>query len=203
MFRNTLLTMLLAALASSSFAEDAFTGVYRCAGDLSFTVRVEGEVAWVMWPADAVRLVRDPDGGDRYIAGEWSLRLGGERIELNGPEGRFEGCTNDPYQARWAAARLDGVDFRAVGPGSDPWTLELRTRRSATLVRGGERLRLPLSHPLIDDGGNTVYRMEAGDRRMTLIIRKQPCEIPRIGAGRQVALLVDDEHLTGCGLSLE
>lgn len=115
------------SIARSEAAVDGepSTYVFVCNDDLIYTVRVTGTEAWVFGPEGTHRLSIVPaEKGARYADGIFELWIEGQQAQLGETGGPLRSCRNDPRRAVWERAKLDGVDFRAVGnePG---WSLEM------------------------------------------------------------------------------
>ncbi len=83
------------------------------------------------------------------------------------------GAENDPRQAIWERAKLDGADFRAVGnePG---WSLEIIAGNRILLITGygASRIELPLPEPDVDQT-NRRTRWDAGE--LIVEVTGRPC----------------------------
>lgn len=127
----------------------AQTYVYECPDGFGFVVRIEGETAWLFLPRKTLSLPHVASGsGARYSDGTVSYWGKGEEALLEAGDEVHRGCRNDRAKAIWEQAKLDGVDFRAVGnePG---WTLEIRWRERIVFVGdyGRSRYEFPAPEP--------------------------------------------------------
>ena len=105
----------------------------------------------------------------------------------------------------WDQARAAGVDFRAVGqePG---WMLDIYTEtRMRLLWDYGERIAdFPLTAPDTSQEGATRYETAQGGRRLTVVIRRAPCQDVMSGEPypARVEVVIDGRTLQGCGKSV-
>lgn len=100
------------------------TTVWEC-GDVMVTVQTLAETAWVYFGDSVYELRQAPAGSGVRFVGEGAVfrNKGVEAIfDLKG--GFFENCRLIKREGSWEAARLRGMDFRALGqePG---WILEI------------------------------------------------------------------------------
>jgi uncharacterized membrane protein len=111
-------------------------------------------------------------------------------------------CHNDRRRAIWEKAKLDGVDFRAIGnePG---WVLEIQQRSRVVLVtdNGAKRVELPLPPPREDRDARTT-RWKAGELQIEAIGR--PCNDSMSGEAFESEVIVtwQGRTLRGCGRAL-
>jgi uncharacterized membrane protein len=106
----------------------------------------------------------------------------------------------------WERAKLEGVDFRAVGnePG---WHLEIRRGRSLLLVSdyGAHRYTFPAPEPLVDAAAaRTRYEAREGDHRLTVVLEALSCRDTMSGEAfeTRVTVILDNRTLRGCGRAL-
>ena len=115
-------------------------------------------------------------------------------------------ANGDPRRSVWEHAKLEGVDFRAVGnePG---WLLEIRNGRSILLVSdyGARRDRFPAPEPRVEtDAARTRYETREGDHRLTVVLEGRSCRDSMSGEAfeTRVTVTLDDRTLRGCGRAL-
>jgi uncharacterized membrane protein len=105
--------------------ETARTFHFECEGKYVFVARVEDAHAWLFLEDVTVNLPRRPSvSGEKYQSTDYIFWIKGNQARLESSDGKSRQCKNDRARAVWEAARLNGVDFRAVGnePG---WFMEL------------------------------------------------------------------------------
>ena len=193
-------------------AEGALTAVYRCPGDsaeaIAFVARFEGgETAWVFLPGETVALQRAvAASGARYTDGQTTLWTKGEEALLEWRGARHTGCRNDRRAAVWEHAKLNGVDFRAVGqePG---WHLEIRRADSLVLVSdyGTVRHSFPWTEPVgAAQARRTTYATQAGEDALRVVLTPGPCTDTMSGEEfeTEVNVWLNGRQLRGCGRAL-
>lgn len=179
-------------------------------GDTRFVVRIEGTRAFV-YPGEqqtplrldrldgdttSVDLGTYADGGDRLV-------MMGDSARLTAAAKRYEGCHNRPDEALWEYARLNGVDFRAVGHGP-AWNLDVHDDSLLVFVTDSGRTRLVFPAPPPDVNARAlrgVYRASAGARTIEATLRGQACIDADDGTRFEttVAVRLDSATYVGCG----
>ncbi|MGQ0533735.1 MAG: COG3650 family protein [Caulobacteraceae bacterium] len=105
----------------------------------------------------------------------------------------------------WDGARGAGVDFRAVGqePG---WMVDIYTQnRIVALLDYGESLiEFPRAEPTYPIEGSTHYETQDDGHRLSIIIRRSPCQDAMSGENypATVDVVIDGRTLNGCGRSV-
>ena len=183
------------------------TFVYECDGDTAITVRVEGDTAWVFSPRGTVALprVRSASGTKYALDDDLYWNKGAEAfLQLHGRT--YTGCVNNPREAVWEDAKLDGVDFRALGqePG---WLLEITRGRNIVLEAdyGENRYVFPAAEPEVDAAsGRMRYVTALPDHRLEVLIESEPCRDIMSGFPfpSTVTITLDGRTLRGCGRAL-
>ena len=185
----------------------AKTFVYECGDDNTFTVRVEGESAWLFLPQGSKRLPSVPSGsGAKFSDGSATYWGKGEEalLELDGKT--YRACVNNRRMAIWEDAKLRGVDFRALGnePG---WYLEISEGNRLLLVDnyGQDSHEFVLSEPSVDSVSHAArYQALSDVHQLTLTLEGRRCTDSMSGESFEttVTLMFDDRRLSGCGKSL-
>jgi len=196
-----------ADLTSRAGAGPAKTFVYECGDDNTFTLRVEGESAWLFLPQGSKRLPSVPSGsGAKFSDGSATYWSKGEEalLQLNGKT--YRGCVNNRRMAIWEDAKLRGADFRAVGnePG---WYLEISEQSRLLFVDnyGQDRHEFVLSGPSVDTVLRTTrYQVQGDAHDLTLTLEGRPCTDTMSGESFEttVTLVFDGRRLSGCGRAL-
>lgn len=174
---------------------------------ITFVVRIEGEAAWLFLPGQTVSLPRVVSAsGARYSDGQTLLWSRGEEALLRWQGGEYRGCRNDRRAAIWEHAKLNGVDFRAVGqePG---WHLEIRRADSLVLVSdyGSAIYTFPWSEPVGEAAvPRTTYALQAGQDALKVVLELGPCFDTMSGEQfeTEVTLWFNGRLLKGCGRAL-
>ena len=198
---TVLLVLCLPAAAAES--EQSKTFVFVCDDGTSYTVQARETEAWVFRPGGSLRLPEvASEEGAQYSDGRFEVRIDGQQALLGEVPGELQRCVNDSRAAVWEAAKLDGVDFRAVGnePG---WHLEIREQSRIILVAdyGASRVEAPLPEPTEDTGTDTT-RWDAGE--LIVEVRICPCFDTMSGEEFSSRVVVHwrDRTLRGCGRPL-
>ncbi len=204
--RNRVSTLLLLLVLYVSLGVPAEAGnrvlVCRCNDGYRFVVSVESGKAWLFLPQQTVALKEDSHQRGLFSGEGVRFSFNGTHCLLERGERTLE-CRNRPEEAVWERAKLEGVDFRAVGnePG---WVLEIRIGDEVSLLTdyGTKRLRFDYASPLVE-GNRTIYRLSNERDRLTVVLEGRPCKDPR-GERYEttVELLLDGERLKGCGMAL-
>ena len=113
---------------------------------------------------------------------------------------------NNRTKAIWEHAKLNGVDFRAVGnePG---WYLEIRNGDTILFVGdyGNFRYKFVTPEPLTNQlERRTIYRTKANGKSLTVIIEGRQCRDTMSGEsfGATVSVTLDQNTYLGCGRAL-
>ena len=214
----TLLALLLSACseiqskagdaAADAVAEQSPAFVYVCADGTRFVSKLEGSRLWLFLPDRTLALkLQQSSAGPIYSNAGVTLASTGEkraRLTVNGRLKRD--CLLDRRQSVWESAKLNGVDFRAVGnePG---WYLEIRNSRCIKLVSnyGADTYRFAAPQPVVDQQtGTAFYRMQSNGHELTVTLRARPCRDSMSGESFEtvVELRLDGKVLQGCGRAL-
>lgn len=178
------------------------TEVYDCPDGLRFVARYERERAWLFLDGDALSAPQVPAGPPlHYATTQVALRGDGRTAALTLRGVQHSGCVLQPGEAEWAAARLRGVHFRAVGSDSG-WILEVRERRLVTLTGppAGDR-EAAFPHAGIDGADHATYDIDGDGAAWRLTIERAPCDGAGAAVSRaaRVRVDVDGHSLSGCG----
>lgn len=179
-------------------------------GDTRVVVRIEGGRAYV-FPGESetpVRLDR-LDGDSASVAigtygdGDDRLVMRGDSTRMTITGKRYSGCVNRPDEALWEYARLNGVDFRAVGH-APAWNLDVHDDSLLVFVTDSGRTRLvfPAPPPAIDARALTgTYRADAAGRRIVATLHGRACVDDADGTRYEttVAVRLDSAEYAGCG----
>jgi putative lipoprotein len=183
------------------------TYVYECEDNYRFPVRIEGRKAWLFLPGNTVSLPSVPAGsGAKYSDGRMFFWSKGETALLEGFAGGRRSCRNNRFLAIWEHAKLNGVDFRAVGnePG---WHLELTGGGKLLFVSdyGQSRYEFNTPEPVSDAGARTTtYRVQNHEHTLVVRITGQACRDTMRGDSFEstVTVTLDGRIHNGCGKAL-
>lgn len=183
------------------------TGVFVCEDGTEFVAQTAGGRAWVFLPSGTRVLPRlGAPPTERFGDGEVTFTWEEESASLEAPGGGTLRCRNDRRRAVWEAAKLRGVDFRAVGnePG---WVLEIieQARIELTAEHGASHQSFELPAPLVDrESRVTTYRARDDEQELVLVIEGRRCTDTMSGEEFEVRVTVrwDGRTLRGCGRAL-
>jgi uncharacterized membrane protein len=179
------------------------TYVFVCPSGLAFSARTSSTEDWVFLPGETRQLLPVPaETGNRYRDAFVELSIIGQAAHLISPDGSAQWCRNNPGQAVWERAKLDGADFRAVGnePG---WSLEIIAGNRMLLITdyGASRVELPLPKPYVNQT-NRKTRWDTGE--LIVEITGRPCRDSMSGEifESEVSVQWQGRMLSGCGRAL-
>lgn len=180
------------------------TFVFTCSDGLKFVARIENETAWLFLPSGTINL-RETSAGT-YRSQEAVFRTKDQEGMLEESGVKHADCRNNPRQAVWEHAKLNGADFRAIGnePG---WSLEIQNQSKIVLVTGygSNHYEFNLPEPVIDKAaGTTRYKVRQAGQEMTLTISAETCRDSMSGEEfeSRVEVVINGENLRGCGRAL-
>ena len=185
----------------------ARTFVYECPGDFSFVARTETGKIWLFLPGKTIDLPQVPSAsGTRYSNGSDTFWSKADEALVETGDDRHAGCRNNHARAIWEHAKLNGVDFRAIGnePG---WHMEISNKRDILLVTdyGQRTYRFTSSNIKPEpDNRTTTYSASSDDNMIEVVIKVDPCRDSMSGEAfaATVSVVVDDRRYTGCGKAL-
>jgi len=209
------MVMLLVACASLSGRAPEITGsghevastfFFECEDQSSFVARAEDGHVWLFLDDVTVNLPRRPSAsGEKYQSTEYLFWSKGSGALLETTGGKRRQCANNPARAIWEAARLNGVDFRAVGnePG---WSLELGEDLLALETDYGAS-RYEFRTPQADvnvDAKLTRYQVTENGQKLLLELKGQRCTDTMSGETfpTRVSATLNGRVLRGCGRAL-
>jgi putative lipoprotein len=179
--------------------------VYRCADGYAFTVIPHERGVSLMLPERTVELPPAPDlSGTRFEGEGIVFESRGDEARLETPSATRTGCVGQPADGPWEAARLRGVDYRAVGqePG---WTLEIEEGVEIRFETdyGETRATAPAPAPQVD-GTRRTYRARTAAHEIVVQIDRTPCQDIMSGEPfpTTAAVWLDGREHLGCGREL-
>lgn len=177
------------------------TYVFECSSGSDFVVDTRDEGTWLFRDQQTLRL-EEPKGLVAYTAPGIELLIVGEDATLR-EEGQItQFCHNNPKRAIWEHAKLNGVDFRAIGnePG---WSLEMIQGKQIVFIGnyGAVRIERPLPEPITDEASRTTH-WNAQDLKIK--VSGKPCQDDMSGESFESSVIVywNDQQLHGCGKAL-
>jgi len=188
-------------------AMPARTYVFECVEAYRFPVRIEDNHAWLFLPGQTISLPQvRAASGMKYSDGEFTFACKGDEALLETPGAAYYNCRNNRALAIWEHAKLNGVDFRAVGnePG---WHLEITTGQKILFVSDYGQRRYEFDTPEPESRAAlrmTLYRTGNGDHTLEISLHGQPCRDSMRGDHFEstVTVTLDDRAYHGCGKTL-
>ena len=182
----------------------AQTYVYHCADNKSFVARIEPKKAWVFLPTKTLSLPQIPAAsGSKFSDGSSTFWNKGETARFTSDTQFFQNCTNNRTQAIWEHAKLNGVDYRAVGnePG---WSLEITHDQTTVFIKnyGQDRYEFKTSKPLIDTAIHTSeYQLQNNAHTLSITLSAKPCAdtMSNQSFSSTVSIRLDNKKFIGCG----
>lgn len=183
------------------------TFVYECQNNYSFTVNIEGEMAWVFLPEQTISLLRIPSAsGVKYTDGQRTFWSKGSEASLNLGSIVHKRCINNAGKAIWEHAKLNGADFRAVGnePG---WDLEIMHDKKLEFTRqyGKVSYSFNTSQRETDQSAHkTIYSAREKGHSLSVTILGDVCHDTMSDESFEstVTVVLDDKTYKGCGKAL-
>lgn len=183
------------------------TYVFECDDGYRLPVRIEGDKAWLFLPGKTVSLPQVPAGsGAKYRDARTTFWCKGDEALLETDNGIRRNCRNNRSLAIWEHAKMNGVDFRAVGnePG---WYLEISRGRKLIFVSdyGQSRYEFETPEPAADAQERiSVYRVKNGAHALEVVITGKPCRDTMRGDPFEstVKVTLDGRTFSGCGKAL-
>lgn len=172
--------------------------VYDCADSLRLSAHVTPDSAWIFLPDTALRTKPVRSGsGARYEAGPYLFWSKDDEALLQLREGSLMKCTTMPREKAWQAARLRGVDFRALGqePG---WYLEIRKGQQMKYVGNYGRDTLIVSSPKAEENPQKNVH-EAPSLKVEITSQECTDAMSGFKFPQTVRLTVEGNTYTGCG----
>ena len=183
------------------------TKVYECSNGFTFTARLDHENAYLFLPDKTVRLIHVPSAsGVKYSNDLITFWSKGEEALLDIGGTIYRNCKNNRKKAIWEDAKLNGIDFRAVGnePG---WYLEINTGDTIRFFSnyGQDRYEFAAPKPKIDKQARiTTYMTHNDANTLTVVIHGRSCRDSMSGESfaSSVTVILDNTKFQGCGRAL-
>ena len=184
------------------------TYVFECDDTYSFVARQENKSIWLFLPYETVNLSQVPtDSGFKYSDGRIAFWLNNDKAILESDKRAYGNCPNNRARAIWEHAKLNGVDFRAVGnePG---WYLEIYEGRKIRFVTNYGKVRyndyyLPKPE-IIPHALKTVYTFVIDEQELEITIEGKSCRDTMVDEQYESTVTVDldGKKYHGCGRPL-
>jgi uncharacterized membrane protein len=183
------------------------TYVYECDQQYSFTARIEGEKAWLFLPDETVSLPRIPAAsGTKFSDKNLLFWTKGNEAVLEVNSVLYHSCKNNRSKAIWEHAKLNGVDFRAIGnePG---WVLTI-TEGNKIMFKSnyGQTINNFITPPPVTDQTTrtTLYQASEKEHTIFVVLKGTPCSDTMSDEKFEttVSVTLDDKRFNGCGKAL-
>lgn len=189
------------------------TYFYVCEGeDKSIVIIIDGDRGHLFSYQLSEALTREPgsnifSGSDTHYRPDNPPGLApGQNAEIVIRGVRHVNCKNNHRAAVWEAAKLRGVDYRALGQ-EPPWQLEIRVGEGFLLVTdyGENRLEFPYAEAVVDQAQRTTHYVSRLDgNSINITIRGEDCSDIMSGEtfSSRVEVSWQGKTLFGCGRAL-
>lgn len=183
------------------------TYVYECDQQFSFTARIEGEKVWLFLPYETINLPQiEAASGAKFSDGSSLFWSKGNEAILELDSKSYRSCKNNRAKAIWEHAKLNGVDFRAVGnePG---WVLTLRAADKIVFKSNyGQTINeFITSTPITNQNSRTtLYQASEDEHTILITLKGTPCSDTMSDEKFEttVSITLDDKTFNGCGKAL-
>jgi len=178
---------------------------YSCGDSLQFSAHVTKDSTWLFLPDTTLKtLAVEAGSGAKYEGARYIYWSKGNKAILQRPRGSLMICKMIPKQKAWAAARIRGVDFRALGqePG---WILEITRDKQISYIGNYGRDTLNTTVPKAEKNDNQItYNVHANTHNLKVAIKDKPCNDSMSGFRfpKSVTVTLDGNTYHGCGRSL-
>ena len=186
---------------------NAQTFVFECSDDFNFTARIENNNAWLFLRRDTLQLAEvESASGVKFADEEHTFWMKGEEATLITPRRTHKDCKNNYRKAIWEHAKLNGVDFRAVGnePG---WVLEISNKADILFITDYGQSRhefISANVSSATQGLTTIYeaRNEQDQIEIKLTARRCGDTMSDEKFPVTVNVLLNQKEYNGCGRAL-
>lgn len=184
-----------------SFAPEGKTYVFECSAGNDFVVDISSKGTWLFRDQQTLAL-EAPRGLVAYTAPGIELLIFGDDATLREVGQTTQFCHNNHKRAIWEHAKLNGVDFRAIGnePG---WSLEFIEGNRIVLKTDYNATRV--ERPLPEAKTDTIGRKTRWDADGLIIeVSSESCQDSMSGEIYEstVTVHVNNQALHGCGKAL-
>lgn len=178
--------------------------------DLDFTARHDQRGIFLFLPGRTLLLPETPSAsGAKYTDGETTFWSKGEEALLEADGKTYASCRNNRRRAVWEDAKLNGVDFRAVGnePG---WYLEIYDKGTPEKIDFvADYGQVYYTFPSVQQETQETherkrYLARMGGHRLEVTLEKGPCLDDMSGEAFETAVTVklNNRSYRGCGRAL-
>lgn len=179
---------------------------YSCGDSLQFSAHVTRDSTWLFLPDTTLKTLPVKAGsGAKYEGARYIYWSKGDQAILQGPTGPFLTCKMAPKEKAWAAAKIRGVYFRALGqePG---WMLEITKGKRLRYIGNYGKDTVTVVPPKPKETQNqTIYQANTNAHKLKVEITDKPCTDAMSGFHfpKSVAVTLDGKTYHGCGRYLK
>ena len=187
------------------------TYVYECSDTYSFTANIGNNQARLFFPGQkqGITLAHAFSIFDaKFNAKQTTLWIEEDVARLEIDSTVHEDCHNNQSKAVWAHAKLNGVDFRALG-NQPSWILEIVKGENIIFAdffgKTINKYLFTRPEPVIDQvARKTEFKVTNKDHAIFVTIIGTPCQDTMSGESFDFSVTVDldDKVYLGCGRSL-
>ena len=175
-------------------------------GNFSFVVELKDDDAWLFLPDYSGPIPRvSSASGTKYQGNNITFWNKGDEATLDYGKNSYAGCLNNPAAAVWEAAKLRGLDFRAIGnePG---WVLEISGDSLSLQTNYGEdHYQFAAAERKTNpEARQTIYAASSGDTHIEVTLQGNSCQDTMADTEYEtsVTIRLDERKLIGCGKAL-
>lgn len=182
--------------------------VFECADQYRFTAGVKDYTASLYLPDQTINLAHAFSlTGTKFSASETTLWIEDSQARLEINSKMHEGCINNPDKAVWARAKLNGVNFRAIG-NTTSWIVEMIDGEYIIFADYIVQIKHYLfTKPTAEINtvlGQMVYQASNDKHKIIITMIGTPCTNSISGEkfDFKVSVQLDTKVYEGCGRSL-
>ena len=189
-------------------AKPAKTYVFECPDGYAFTASIEGTTAWLFLPEQTIKLPHVfSASGAKFSARQTTLWTKGNEARLEIDSKTHIACKNNHAKAIWEQAKLNGVDFRAIG-NEPSWILEIVKGETIIFAYFYDKIIKNMFTKIeleVDQSARkTVYKAKNEWHTISVTIVGTLCQDTMSGESfeSRVTVELDDKLFNGCGKAL-
>jgi len=189
-------------------SNQANTYVYECPDGYSFTIAIDSKQAWLLLPEQTMKLLHVPAAsGAKYDNQQATFWSKGEEASLEYDSTAHLACKNNRARAVWEHAKLNGVDFRALG-NEPSWVLEIVNGNTIIFSNFYDKINVHVfkkPEPEIDQSAaKTIYKTKNELHVLSVTITGIACQDTMSDESFESSVTVefDDKSFRGCGRAL-
>jgi len=189
-------------------SNQAKTFVYECPDGYSFTVSLDGGQAWLFLPEQTIQLPHVSSGsGAKFSKKQITFWSKGNEARLESGSKVHVACKNNQAKAVWEHAKLNGVDFRALG-NEPSWVLEIVNGNTIIFSDFYDKINFYVfkkPEPEVDQStSTTIFKVKNESHVISVSIFGTTCQDTMSGELFESSVIVelDGKSFKGCGKAL-